>query len=142
MEHVDPVIFETELAVLEEDFAADHVILGQRASLVGDEELDATEVLRDARISRLAPGDIIVYIDSVAVPQLCQVQIDPHTDGYDAREEEHDTEVEHEPVAVEAVQSADEERDGEQEDEEELAEEVDLFVQEASLGGRDALVHL
>ena len=41
------VVFVRQLVVLGENLPSDHIVLGQSASLVRDQELDSAELLRD-----------------------------------------------------------------------------------------------
>ena len=109
VEHVLSVVFVRQLVVLSENLPSDHIVLGQSAGLVRDQELDSAELFRDVRVTGDDTWDLVVVVDAVAVPELGEVEVDSDGDRDDTGHEKHDPEEEHLPVAMEAVQSSDQE---------------------------------
>ena len=103
------VVFVRQLVVLSENLPSDHIVLGQSASLVRDQELDSAELLRDVRVTGDDTWDLVVVVDAVTVPELGKVKIDSDGDRDNTGHEKHDPEEEHLPVAMEAVQGSDQE---------------------------------
>ena len=48
--------------------------------------------------------NLVIIVDSIAVPKLGQVQIDSNTDRDDTWHQKHDTEEEHLPVPMESIE--------------------------------------
>ena len=103
------VVFVRQLVVLSENLPSDHIVLGQSARLVRDQELDSAELFRDVRVTGDDTWDLVVVVDAVTVPELGEVEVDSDGDRDDTGHEKHNPEEEHLPVAMEAVQSSDQE---------------------------------
>lgn len=65
----------------------DHVVLGKRAGLVSEQELDASQFLRNGGVARNSVRHLFVFVDQVRVVDLCQVEVDAERDRNDGRKQ-------------------------------------------------------
>lgn len=69
--------------VLNGDPFKDHLILGERARLVGEDIPDPAQLLGNGRVTGDGALNGLVVVDPVGVEELGKVQVDPHRDRDD-----------------------------------------------------------
>ena len=100
----------TEQGVFHREFLEPHVVLGQSACLVSEQELNPTELFWNRAIPDDTAWHSGIGLDEPRVVNFGQIQVYSHRDWYDGAQEQIHAEVLEDPATLEPVKGHNNER--------------------------------